>query len=522
MRAKILLWLFLSFWAVASWAAAGKIEFVSGEASVRAGDGKVLPASKGMEIESGQVLETGNGKLQIRFSDGGLIFLAAHTSFQINAYHFSGSADGSEQAIFRLLRGGLRTITGAIGKQHQQQYRVETEVATIGIRGTHYQLRYCAGDCQTAKGKLEKNGLYAFVSRGAIHLANDAGSLDIATGKTAYVADRHTPPQRTDHMPMAESMASRQGKGDADEAGESRLEAGIEQSEEAMRSLAGLAAGVENLSGMREEGEGFLAGSGGYQSGEDVFKVDGRIVIANLHDIEGGAASDVSASSAIGTLVEVEKNVQAYVDPTGAIRVVTNSEGSASNATTGVYDTYQDSALFLSRWGGPGKTGGSLNATLSGNQSIHWLLVKPYESPLSQTGSATYDMVAATHPTSSNPASPMGTLNSATVTVNFGGTGPYGGLPYAHYNLSADIFQAVGDAGIDAIGDFETGNHGTAPGTVTGTACVSACAAYVHGLFAGNGVARGGITVPSNLGLMYEIRNSPTSAYHGAAGLNLR
>ncbi len=249
--------------------------------------------------------------------------------------------------------------------------------------------------------------------------------------------------------------------------------------------------------------------------------MDGRVVIANLHDVEGGAASDVSTASAFGTLVEVENNVAAYIDTSGAIRVVTNSEGSGSNATAGVYDAYQDGVLFLSRWGGPGRVGGSLNTDLQGNQSIHWMLVKPFESPLPQSGSATYDMVAATHPTSSNPVEVVGTLNSATVTVNFGGTGAYAGRPYAHYDLVADIFHAVGDAGLDAT-DFETGNHGTLPGTVTGAACISNCQAYVHGAFGGNGVSRSGVNVPSDLGILYEIRNSGNSAYHGAAGLKVR
>lgn len=520
MACRILLWLLMSCWPLAAWSAAGKIEFASGEASVRLTGGQVLPAGKGVEIEAGQTLETGAGRMQIRFSDGGQVALAEHTSFRISAYHFPGHADGSEQAMFQLLRGGLRTITGAIGKKHKQKYRMETEVATIGIRGTHYQLRYCAGDCRTAKGQFEKDGLYAFVSAGAINVANDAGSLDLSTGKTAYVADRHTAPQRTGHMPLAEGLAARRGDKD-DERHDSGAEAELEQTEDAMRALAGLEPGIENLSGLREEGDSFLAGAGGYRSGEDVFNVDGRVVIANLRGVEGGAASDYSTLSSFGTLVEVEDNVAAYVDPAGAIRVVTNSEGSASNAGLGVYDSYQDGVLFLSRWSGPGRSGGSLNAALSGNQSIHWLLVKPFESALPQSGSATYDMVAATRPTSSNPAETIGALNSATVTVYFGGTGAYGGRPYASYDLVADIFHAVGDAGLDAT-DFETGNHGTLPGTVTGAACISNCQAYVHGAFGGHGVSRSGVNVPSDLGILYEIRNSGSSAYHGVAGLKAR
>ena len=37
-----------------------------------------------------------------------------------------------------MFRGGLRTITGAIGKRNRNAYRVKTPVATIGIRGTEW------------------------------------------------------------------------------------------------------------------------------------------------------------------------------------------------------------------------------------------------------------------------------------------------------------------------------------------------------------------------------------------------
>lgn len=509
-------------WMNASRAEAGKVIFVAGAATATSADGSVVSVRPGLLVETGQTLETGDGKVQIRFTDNGMVALPPHSVFRVDQYQYQGTTDGSERGFFSLVKGGLRVVSGVIGKQHRQNYKVNTPSATVGIRGTHYQLRYCDGDCLKGGGRLEKNGLYASVSRGAINLANDAGNLDVGAGKVAYVADRMTAPQRIQHMPQVLAMGDKAQQDSEDNAAEGRAEAGVEQSEDAMRALAGLTSVTENLAGMREEGEGFLSGTGGYQAGENVFKVDGRYVVANLNDIEGGAASDYSRSSALGTLAEIEKNVAAYVDGTGAIRVVTNAEGSASNNTTAISDVYQDGELFLARWSGPGQVGGAMNAPLQGNQSVHWLLVKPYESPLPTSGSATFDMVAATRPTSSDPASAVGMLNSAVVTVNFGGTGLYGGKPYAHYDLTANVFHATGDAGIDVIGDFETGNHGTTPGTVTGAMCTATCQAYVHGLFAGSGVARGGITVPSSLGLLYEIRNGTTSAYHGAAGLKLR
>ena len=52
-----------------------------------------------------------------------------------------------ESAFFRLLKGGFRAVSGLIGHTRREDYAVQTPVATIGIRGTDYEVRMCSGDC---------------------------------------------------------------------------------------------------------------------------------------------------------------------------------------------------------------------------------------------------------------------------------------------------------------------------------------------------------------------------------------
>lgn len=61
----------------------------------------------------------------------------------------AGAEPGSDssRAFFRLVKGGFRTVSGLIGKVNQDDYRVSTPVATIGIRGTRYGVRICQGEC---------------------------------------------------------------------------------------------------------------------------------------------------------------------------------------------------------------------------------------------------------------------------------------------------------------------------------------------------------------------------------------
>ena len=131
-------------------------EEIIGKVVVNVGDlqadnrGVSRPLSRNSKILKGDTLKTAaNAYTQIRMKDGALISLRPKTQLIISDYSFNGSEDGSEKSFFELLSGGLRTITGpnrdiAI----QNNYRIKTSIATIGIRGTHYGLMLCdSGSC---------------------------------------------------------------------------------------------------------------------------------------------------------------------------------------------------------------------------------------------------------------------------------------------------------------------------------------------------------------------------------------
>ena len=76
--------------------------------------------------------------------DGTKMTLRPETSFAVEKF----SHDGKEEAgFFRLIKGGVRAITGLIGKRNPQGMRVSTTTATIGIRGTSFDARLCEADC---------------------------------------------------------------------------------------------------------------------------------------------------------------------------------------------------------------------------------------------------------------------------------------------------------------------------------------------------------------------------------------
>jgi len=116
-----------------------RVDFAFGGVSATGTDGKQRPLAKGAVLESGETVTTNaSGRAHLRFTDGGYTSVQPDTQFRIDDYRFEGTADGEEKGFFSLLKGGLRTITGVIGRHNKSTYRVNTATATIGIRGTEY------------------------------------------------------------------------------------------------------------------------------------------------------------------------------------------------------------------------------------------------------------------------------------------------------------------------------------------------------------------------------------------------
>ena len=135
-------------------------------------EGRSSPLNIGAEIRSGDRIVTGQtSNAQIRFTDTGIVALRPETDFSVDEYNFRGQQDGSERALFSLLKGGMRTVTGLVGKLNQQNYRVRTPTATIGIRGTHFNLVQCDDNCKNSDGGNAPNGTYGGVSDGRVAVA---------------------------------------------------------------------------------------------------------------------------------------------------------------------------------------------------------------------------------------------------------------------------------------------------------------------------------------------------------------
>lgn len=171
----------LSFFAVALLATtvaaqepAAEVALVTGSVNAVASD-STRAIGRGDFIYAGETVQVGNNSYaNLRFKDGSRVLLRPNSEFVVEAFQYDASMAQQEapsppeaikeqkakpaeavalrgssgnKAFFKLLKGGFRAISGAIGKVDRQSYRVTTPVATIGIRGTDYEAVLCAEDC---------------------------------------------------------------------------------------------------------------------------------------------------------------------------------------------------------------------------------------------------------------------------------------------------------------------------------------------------------------------------------------
>ncbi|CAH0232808.1 hypothetical protein SRABI118_02513 [Massilia sp. Bi118] len=211
-----------------AWAAqvVGVVAHLSGPLLDRKADGSVKVLGPKSEIENGDTLVSEkNTYAQIRFVDNSEITLKPGTTFRVENFNYDAGKPEADSASFDLVKGGLRSITGLLGKRNKEKFSLKTPSATIGIRGTTFIAQYVPPpppaperdamrinpnpspltEVGVGAGKLPAPtpdaaqqkapvgapalppGLHVSVTEGAIVVTNNGGSLGFQAGQFGYV-----------------------------------------------------------------------------------------------------------------------------------------------------------------------------------------------------------------------------------------------------------------------------------------------------------------------------------------------
>lgn len=127
-------------------------------------------------VFSGMTINTGPGAQAIlKFDDQQQVVLNENTTFRIADFRYRATEPRSDRAVFDLLQGALRFISGIVGARNPNTVALRVPQATIGIRGTDFMV-------------VLVNPAYVNVVHGSIAATNSAGTVVFGPGTIGSIA----------------------------------------------------------------------------------------------------------------------------------------------------------------------------------------------------------------------------------------------------------------------------------------------------------------------------------------------
>ena len=179
----------------------GQVTHLSGTLSAKKADGSVRILSLRSEVTAGDTISTEKGTYaNIRFADGANMTVKPNSAIKIEQLKFDPSKPKEDSFAATLLAGGLRMITGLLGQRSRNNFKMGTSTATIGIRGTTFNVDDCSAGGPGCSDLAP--GVYVGVTDGSVEVANPAGRIVLGVGQYA-LAPRNEAPKPTTNPGLA-------------------------------------------------------------------------------------------------------------------------------------------------------------------------------------------------------------------------------------------------------------------------------------------------------------------------------
>jgi hypothetical protein len=166
---------------------AGRFLSVVGDVRVGREGAAQRAAQRAAQFYEGESIVTAAGSLaQLRMTDGALMSVRGDTEIKMERFSYAGENDRNASFLMSVLKGGLRTITGVIGRQNRDRYRITTATVTLGVRGTDFEIVHVP---QPMGSREVPAGTYNRVYEGMTSIQNRAGvALLVSRDQTAFAA----------------------------------------------------------------------------------------------------------------------------------------------------------------------------------------------------------------------------------------------------------------------------------------------------------------------------------------------
>jgi hypothetical protein len=428
----------------------GRIEFVNGNVSLQGANGVSKPIARGTEVSSGDTVRTNAGLVQIRYSDGAIVSLRPDTDYTIEEYRYSGKPDGNERALFKLLKGTMRTVTGFVGRINRDKYVLTTPSATIGIRGTGGVVQV---DPATGATLL-------FGTSGTWDLRAPTGqAIPVGagqTGRTTVNQPAETVSVQAQPQPATTSVAPQQPETD------------FSSSENRAADGQSIVTGSSGGAG----GNGAIMNFLGTVGNQTVAFTDVAVTRAGSYDVKVTAPAGVLSKVELTHVSAGGQNVVTTV-----VSGTLAEGGMAGDYTWGRIINANVSQVYSTA------NGPHTDTRLIGPNGGFYYAAGPATQDMPKSGNFTYNLAAGAQarPSFRSEAPITASLNSGQLTGQFTAQG---GFVYASLGLTVNN-QAMTTTTSGSI----TSNGFNASGITTGGLCITSCNTTVQGAFGGSGAA---------------------------------
>lgn len=118
-------------------AVVGSITEHKGSGGITRQAGEQLPTGLNVGLMPMDYIETANGRLKAEFEEGSLLHMTEHTEATITKYYWDKDKNDGEIGI-KFAQGTARFTTGRLGLIPKENIVIETQSATIAVRGTDF------------------------------------------------------------------------------------------------------------------------------------------------------------------------------------------------------------------------------------------------------------------------------------------------------------------------------------------------------------------------------------------------
>jgi hypothetical protein len=167
---------------------AGTVVFVSGPVELVAPDGSHRPLAAGTVIRAGDQVATGaDGYAHVRMVDNGFVAVRPQSRLAIETYDYDAAKPAASRIKLRLQEGNARTVSGKGGEAAKHNYRFNTPMAAIGLRGTDYTVVSTEGSTRVSVSR----GAVTVTPLGAACTADTFGPCSTTNSRELTAALRH-------------------------------------------------------------------------------------------------------------------------------------------------------------------------------------------------------------------------------------------------------------------------------------------------------------------------------------------